>query len=160
MPMDYEVFEPDNEHLALIIVRFLQERGYNVGYQLGYQHGYPSNKIFIKVDAKEEADRISEIIRRFMEKLRLTGNEITTDELNTSISIHARALTGAENVTNLAVQPEPVPEEPEPEPIPEPMPEPEPEEPEPQPIPEPEPIPKPVPKPDARTRKFGFEWGA
>jgi len=27
MPMDYEVFEPNNEHLAQIIVRILEERG-------------------------------------------------------------------------------------------------------------------------------------
>ena len=79
MPMDYEVFEPHDEHLAQIIVRILEERGYNAGYQLGY----PNNKVFIKVDTKEEADRISGIIRRFMEKFRLTGSEITTDELNT-----------------------------------------------------------------------------
>jgi len=83
MLMDYEVFEPSNEHLARIIVRILEERGYNSGYQLGY----PNNKLFIKVDTKEEADRISGIIRGFMEKFRLTGSEITTDELNTSISM-------------------------------------------------------------------------
>jgi hypothetical protein len=45
MPMTYEVFEPDNEHLAMIIVEILEERGYNAGYQLGY----PNNKIFIKI---------------------------------------------------------------------------------------------------------------
>ena len=83
MPMDYEVFEPRDEHLAQIIVRILEERGYNAGYQLGY----PNNKVFIKVDAKEEADRISGVIRRFMEKFRLTGSEITTDELNTFSSL-------------------------------------------------------------------------
>ena len=83
MLMDYEVFEPGNEHLARIIVRFLQERGYIAGYQLGY----PNNKIFINVDTKEEADRISGIIRRFMEKFRLTGSEITTDELRTLSSL-------------------------------------------------------------------------
>ena len=82
MPMDYEVFEPNDEHLAQIIVRILEERGYNAGYQLGY----PNNKVFIKVDAKEEADRISGIIRRFMEKFSLTERGITTDKLNTSIS--------------------------------------------------------------------------
>jgi hypothetical protein len=63
MLMDYEVFEPDNEHLAQIIVKILEEKGYNAGYQLGY----PNNKVFINVDNKEEADRISGIIRRFME---------------------------------------------------------------------------------------------
>ena len=82
MPKDYEVFEPNNEHLAQIIVRILEERGYTAGYQLGY----PNNKIFITIDAKEEADRISGIIRRFMEKFRPAGSEITTEELNTSIS--------------------------------------------------------------------------
>ena len=82
MLMDYEVFEPDNEHLAQIIVRFLQGRGYNAGYQLGY----PNNKVFIKVDAKEDADRISGIIRKFTEKFRLTGSGLTTDKFNTSIS--------------------------------------------------------------------------
>ncbi len=81
MPMDYEVFEPENERLSQVIVRLLQKKGYNAGYQLGY----PNNKIFIKVDLKEEADRVSRIIRRFMKKFRLTGSEITTDELSASI---------------------------------------------------------------------------
>jgi hypothetical protein len=79
MPMDHEVFKPDNEHLAQIIVRILEERGYNAGYQLGY----PNNKIFINVDTKEEADRISGIIRKFMEKFGLTERGITTYKLNT-----------------------------------------------------------------------------
>lgn len=83
MPMDYEVFEPNNEHLARIIVRILEERGYNAGYQLGY----PNNKVFINVDNKEEADRISGVIRRFMEKFRLTESDITNDELNTFSSL-------------------------------------------------------------------------
>src|SRR4030042_1824556 len=82
MPMDYEVFEPSNEHLAQIIVRILGERGYNAGYQLGY----PNNKVFINVDAKEEADRISGIIIRFMEKFSLTEGGITTYKLNTLTS--------------------------------------------------------------------------
>jgi len=82
MPMDYEVFEPNNEHLAQIIVRILEERGYTAGYQLGY----PNNKIFINVDTKEEADRISGIIRRFMEKFSLTERGITTCKLNTLLS--------------------------------------------------------------------------
>ena len=83
MLMDYEVFKPDNEHIAQIIVRILEEKGYNAGYQLGY----PNNKLFIKVDTKEEADRISGIIRRFMEKSGPTGSETTTDELDASISM-------------------------------------------------------------------------
>jgi hypothetical protein len=82
MPMDYEVFEPNDEHLARIIVRILEKKGYNAGYQLGY----PNNKVFIKVDAKEDADRISGIIRKFTEKFRLTGSGLTTDEFNTLIS--------------------------------------------------------------------------
>ena len=82
MPMDYEVFEPNNEHLVQIIVRILEERGYNAGYQLGY----PNNKIFINVDTKEEADRISGIIRRFMEKFSLTERGITTSKLDTLTS--------------------------------------------------------------------------
>jgi hypothetical protein len=82
MPMDYEVFEPNDEHLAQIIVRILEERGYNAGYQLGY----PNNKIFIKVDDKEQADRISGIIRRFMKKFNLTERGITTSKLDTLTS--------------------------------------------------------------------------
>ena len=53
MPMDYVVFEPADENFAQLIVRILEERGYSAGYQLGYPH----NKIFIKVDDKEEADK-------------------------------------------------------------------------------------------------------
>src|SRR5665647_2120395 len=79
MPMDYVVFEPADETFAQLIVRILEERGYNAGYQLGYPH----NKIFIKVDDKEEANRISGIIRRFMKKSNLTERGITTTKLNT-----------------------------------------------------------------------------
>ena len=82
MPRDYEVYEPDNERIAQIIVRILEEKGYNAGYQLGYPH----NKIFVKVDDEHEAIRISGIIREFSEKFRLTGSRLTTDEFNTSIS--------------------------------------------------------------------------
>jgi len=82
MLMDYEVFEPDNEHLAQIIVKILEEKGHNASYQLGY----PNNKVFIKVDAKEEADRISGIIRRFMKKFNLTERGITTSKLDTLTS--------------------------------------------------------------------------
>ncbi len=64
LPMDFEVFEPNDEHIAQIIVRILEERGYNADYQIGYPH----NKIFIKVDDKQEADKISGIIRKFMKK--------------------------------------------------------------------------------------------
>jgi|WetSurMetagenome_2_1015567.scaffolds.fasta_scaffold12079_5 hypothetical protein len=82
MPMDYEVFEPNDENLAQLIVRILEERGYNAGYQLGYPH----NKIFIKVDDKEQADKISNIIRKFMKKSNLTERGITTSKLDTLTS--------------------------------------------------------------------------
>ena len=79
MLMDYEVFEPNNEHLAQIIVRILEERGYTASYQIGY----PNNKIFINVDSKEEANRISAIIGMFMKKFNLTERGITTSKFNT-----------------------------------------------------------------------------
>src|SRR5664280_1576398 len=126
MKMDYTVFEPTNERHTQIIVRFLQERGYNAGYQLSY----PNNKVFIRVDAKEEANRISGIIGRFVDEFRLTGSEITFDELKKSIGIPKVLLTEAENAANLAAPPEfeseePEPEESESEPMPELEPEPE-----------------------------------
>ncbi len=108
MQMDYEVFEPDNERLARFIVKSLWESGYNAGYQLGY----PKNKIFVRVDTKEEANGISGTIRRFMEKFRLTESEITF-ELDKLISIPKRLLTEAENVANLPAKPELEFEEPE-----------------------------------------------
>jgi hypothetical protein len=79
MPMDYEVFEPNDENLARLIARILEEKGYNAGYQLGYPH----NKIFIKVDDKEQGDKISGIIKRFMKKTNLTERGITTSKLDT-----------------------------------------------------------------------------
>jgi hypothetical protein len=82
MPITCGVFEPNNEHIAQIIVKILEERGYNAGYQLGY----PNNKIFINVDTKEEANRISGIIIRFMEKFSLTERGITTSKLDTLTS--------------------------------------------------------------------------
>ena len=82
MPKDYEVFEPNDEYIAQLIVRILEERGYSAGYQLGYPH----NKIFIKVDHKEDADRISNIIRRFMKKFNLTDRGITTSKLDSLTS--------------------------------------------------------------------------
>jgi hypothetical protein len=120
MAMDYEVFQPDSEGLAKIIVKILQEKGYDASYQLGY----PNNKIFIRADSKEEADRISEIIRASAEKFRLTGSEIITEELSSSIGVRPGALR---NVANLTVQPEleSEPEESEQEPTPELEPEPE-----------------------------------
>jgi hypothetical protein len=74
MPKDYEVFEPNDENLAQLIVKILEERGYNAGYQLGYPH----NKILIKVDDKDEADRISVTIKKFTKKFNLTDRGITT----------------------------------------------------------------------------------
>ena len=78
MPIDCEVFEPNDDNLAQLVVRILEEKGYNAGYQLGYPH----NKIFIKVDDKEEADRISNIISRFMKKFNLAERGITSSKLN------------------------------------------------------------------------------
>jgi hypothetical protein len=82
MPMDYVVFEPADENFAQLIVRILEERGYSAGYQLGYPH----NKIFIKVDDKEEADRISSIIVKFMKKFNLTEGGIAPSKLDTLTS--------------------------------------------------------------------------
>jgi hypothetical protein len=82
MPIAYNVFEPNDEHLAQIIVRILEERGYNAGYQIGY----PRNKIFINVNTKEEADKISNIIRKFTEKFSFTERGMTTTKLDTLTS--------------------------------------------------------------------------
>ena len=80
--MDYVVFEPTDENFAQLIVRILEERGYSAGYQLGYPH----NKIFIKVDDKEEADRISGIIGKFMKKFNLAEGGIAAAKLDTLTS--------------------------------------------------------------------------
>jgi hypothetical protein len=82
MPKDYEVFEPNDEHMARIIVGILEERGYIASYQIGY----PKNKVFITVDNEEEADRISGIISKFMEKFSLTERGRTTDRFNKLMS--------------------------------------------------------------------------
>jgi hypothetical protein len=82
MPKDYEVFEPINEHIARIIVGILEEKEYIASYQIGY----PRNKIFVTVDTKEEADRISGIISKFIEKLSLTEGGLTTDRLEKALS--------------------------------------------------------------------------
>jgi hypothetical protein len=79
---DFVVFEPDNERLAQIIVRILREKGYISSYQIGY----PKNKIFIRLESEEEADRVSFIIRRFMEKISLTDRKTTTDKLTSLLS--------------------------------------------------------------------------
>ncbi len=78
MTKDYEVFEPSDENLAQIMAKILEERGYNASYQLGYPH----NKILIKVDDKEEADKISSTIKKFTKKYNLTDRGITTATLN------------------------------------------------------------------------------
>ena len=80
--MDYVVFEPADENFAQLIVRILEERGYSAGYQLGYPH----NKIFIKVDDKEEADRISGIIGKFMKKFNFTEGGIAASKVDTLTS--------------------------------------------------------------------------
>jgi hypothetical protein len=82
MSMDYVVFEPTDESFAQLIVRILEERGYSAGYQLGYPH----NKIFLKVDDKEEADRISGIIGKFMKKFNLAEGGIAASKLDTLTS--------------------------------------------------------------------------
>ena len=82
MPMDYVVFEPADENFAQLIARILEERGYSASYQIGYPH----NKIFIRVDDKEEADRISGIIGKFMKKLNFTEGEIASSKLETLTS--------------------------------------------------------------------------
>jgi hypothetical protein len=78
MSMDFEIFEPNDENIARIIVRILEEKGYNAGYQLGYPH----NKIFIKVNQKGEANKISSIIREVMEKSDFSKSGITTSEVD------------------------------------------------------------------------------
>jgi hypothetical protein len=80
--IDYLVFEPCDEKLAEIIVRILRKRGYDAGYQTSY----PQHAVFINVDSKEEADRISKIIKDFMDKFpkRKVGG-LTTYEYDESI---------------------------------------------------------------------------
>ena len=79
MPKDYEVFEPNDENVAQFIVRILEERGYSASYQLGNPH----NKIFLKVDHKEEADKISGIIGKFMKKFNLLEMGMINSTLDT-----------------------------------------------------------------------------
>ena len=64
MPMDYPVFEPNDENLAKIICKILEKRGYIAGYQTSY----PQHTIFIKVDDPDIANNVSKIIRNFMER--------------------------------------------------------------------------------------------
>jgi len=82
MPNDYEVFQPTNERLAQVIVEILEGRGYSASYQLGY----PNNKVLIKVNTEEEANRISGIIRKFMQKQDFGETGIPTPKLNSLTS--------------------------------------------------------------------------
>jgi hypothetical protein len=79
---DYEVFQPTNEHLAQLIVGILEGKGYDAGYQIGYPH----NKVFIRVDKKDEADKISRIISKFMAKNAFGEAGIPSAKLNQLIS--------------------------------------------------------------------------
>jgi hypothetical protein len=79
---DYEVFQPSNEHLAQLVVGILEGKGYDAGYQIGYPH----NKVFIRVDKKEEADKISRLIRNFMAKHTFGETGIPSVKLNQLIS--------------------------------------------------------------------------
>jgi hypothetical protein len=88
MPMDYKVFEPNDRELAEIIVRILEKRGYDAG----YQSSYPQHAVFIKVDAQEEADKISKIIESFMERFKRVESGITTYKLDASISKLSRLI--------------------------------------------------------------------
>ena len=82
MTKDYEVFQPSNEHLAQLIVGILEGKGFDAGYQIGYPH----NKVFIRVDKKEEADKISRLIRNFMAKHAFGETGIPSAKLNQLIS--------------------------------------------------------------------------
>lgn len=82
MSMDVEVFEPNDERTAQLIVRILEERGYNAEYQIGYPH----NKVFVKVSRKEDADKISGVIRKFMKKFNLSETATTTSKFDTLTS--------------------------------------------------------------------------
>ncbi len=93
MPMDCVVFEPADEHFAQLIVRILEERGYSAGYQLGYPH----NKIFIRVDDKEEADLISGIIGKFMKKFNLAEEGITPSKIDAIPSKLGSLIPGQSN---------------------------------------------------------------
>ena len=86
--MDYEVFEPNDEKLAEIIVRILEKRGYDAG----YKRSYPQHTICIKVNSKEEADKISEIIKNFMKKFKRIESGITTYRLDASITRLSRLI--------------------------------------------------------------------
>jgi hypothetical protein len=95
IPKDYEVFEPNNEHIARIIAGILEERGYIASYQIGY----PKNKVFITVDTQEKAERISGIISKFMEKFGLTERGMATDRFNKLIGKLRRLIPKASKRT-------------------------------------------------------------
>lgn len=76
MTNDYEVFQPSNESIAQVIVEILADKGYVASYQLGYPH----NKLFLKANSKEQADKILEIIEGFMKQQDCTG--VPSAELN------------------------------------------------------------------------------
>jgi hypothetical protein len=78
MANDYDVFQPSNEGLAQVIVGILNERGYFASYQLGY----PNNKVFIKVNTKEEANKISRILKKVILKQKYSGTGIPTNKLD------------------------------------------------------------------------------
>jgi hypothetical protein len=82
MPKDYEVFQPSNERLAQVIVGILEGKGYSASYQLGY----PNNKVFIKTNTEEEANKVLEIIRKFMQKQDFGETGIPTPKLNSLTS--------------------------------------------------------------------------
>ena len=108
MAIDYEVFKSDNERLSRFIVRFLRENEHNASYQIGY----PENKIFVRVETKEEANQISDTIRSFVKELRLTDSELEI-ELNKPIRIPIRWLRLKEKAANLSSKLERESEEPE-----------------------------------------------
>jgi len=82
MPMDYKVFEPNDEALAEIIVGILEKRGYDAG----YQSSYPQHAVFIKAESQEEADRISKMIENFMEKFKKQKEGMITYDYDQTIT--------------------------------------------------------------------------
>ena len=77
MVNDYDVFQPSNERLAQVIVEILNEKGYFASYQLGY----PTNKVLLKVNGKDEANKISRILKKVIQKQSYSGTGIPTAKL-------------------------------------------------------------------------------
>jgi hypothetical protein len=77
MVSDFEVFRPGDQGLAQLLVRVLGERGYAASYQLGY----PYNKVFAKVNTKEEANKISTIISDTLKNYGVSAAEIAPAKL-------------------------------------------------------------------------------